>query len=37
MYGYKMLERRCVPFTYHGYGGNGNRFFNMRACSAACY
>ncbi|KAA3671341.1 uncharacterized protein DEA37_0013201 [Paragonimus westermani] len=37
MYGYNPSEGGCVPFIYHGFGGNGNRFDIKLACDNACH
>ncbi|XP_077968415.1 BPTI/Kunitz domain-containing protein-like [Styela clava] len=31
-----LLNKRCFSFTYHGFGGNTNRFSTLDECEKAC-
>ncbi|XGW11919.1 hypothetical protein V3C99_012969 [Haemonchus contortus] len=35
-YGYDKDSGTCIPFTYGGCGGNGNRFSEPEKCESAC-
>jgi len=36
MYYFNVETRRCEMFTYHGRGGNTNRFHNLHQCHTEC-